>query len=339
MSFLESRLYKAFYDVIRKNKTLNHLAHKIIQSERMRKFPFYRNIYDKIIEKKSAQYMNAPNVIEFEITNKCNSNCIMCPPEVHLGNDFIDHELFKRIAKEGRELGIRRMVFTGGEPLLDKLIFDKIKYAKELGYTYVHMFTNGSLLIDSFRENLLKSGLDSLTISFDSAIKEEYEKIRAGLNYDKTVNNIKSLCILKKKLKSDIPIVRINMVALPENLHSRRFFIQTFRGFADIVEIIDEHNFAGSVETDFSTREYSQTSRDPCHILFIKACITPTGCLKKCSIDHTAKAEICDLRTTSFKDAVYSERLVKIKKDHLLHTFSESGCTNCTQRESWWVDY
>ncbi len=339
MAFFESKLYHTVYDVIRKNKVLNHWAHKVMQSERVRSIGPYMKVYNDMVETKATQLMHAPIVLEFELTNKCNARCIMCPPEVHMGNDFIDHELFKRIIKEAYELGMRKLILTGGEPFLDRLILDKIEFAKAIGFTYIHIFSNGSLLHEAKQERLLTSGVHSITISVDSAIKEEYEKIRRQLNYDKVVGNVRSLYAMKKKLGLELPIFRVNMVALPENMNSRDLFIETFKGHADVVEIMDAHNWAEILEIDKNAREYTQVARDPCHLLFYKATVTSDGFLKKCSIDMSQNAKITSLKNTSLKDAIQSQRMMDIKTNHLQRNFCEQGCTHCTHRESWWVDY
>ena len=315
------------------------MAHRIMQSEAVRKIGFYRNVYNDMVESKAEQLMKAPAFLEFELTNKCNARCIMCPPEVHMGNDFIAHELFQRIIREAYELGIHKLILTGGEPFLDKLIIEKIEYAKQVGFTYIHIFSNGSLLHEAKQERLLRSGVHSITVSVDSAIKEEYERIRRQLNYDKVVANVRDLYALKKKLGLESPIFRINMVALPENATSRDLFIDTFKGHADVVEIMDAHNWAEGLNIDESTREYTQITRDPCHLLFYKATVTSDGYLKKCSIDMSPNAKITNLKEISLGDALKNERLIAIKDNHLQRNFCEQGCTHCTHRESWWVDY
>ena len=252
----------------------------------------------------------------------------------------MDHALFLDLAGQAFRMGIRRMILTGGEPLLDKRIYEKIAFAKRLGYTYIHMFTNGSLLNEVARGKLLGCGLDSLTLSVDSAVREEYERIRVGLRFHTVVENMRRLHAEKRAAGLEKPLIRVNMVALPENRSSRRVFLETFRDAADIVEIMDGHNFAESTEIahDPLAWEYSQVSRDPCHLMFIKACVTPHGHLKKCSIDYSRRALMGDLSKRSLKEVLFSKRFVELKKRHLAEDFSEPGCAHCTHRESWWVD-
>lgn len=338
MDIFENKIYRWVYDCIRKNKALNHCAHKIMQSEFVHKIKPYRMLYERMVSAKASQLLKVPQILEFELTNICNARCIMCPPEVHLGKDMIDHSLFERITKEGFDLGMRRLMLTGGEPLIDKKIFEKIKFAKEIGYSYVHMFTDGSLLTSINREKLIKSGLDSLTISVDSAVKEEYERIRIRLKFDTVYTNLKEFYKLKQKMGLKTPLVRVNMVALPENKDSRKLFIKTFKEHADILEIIDSHNWADSYDEKTGAREYTQKFRDPCHLLFIKAVVGSNGWLKKCSIDMHDRAKLLDLNSHSLKDALENVQLQQLKKQMLRYEFSEPGCASCSHKESWWVD-
>ncbi len=309
-----------------------------MQSETLNTFGPYRLLYDRLIHSKAADLIDCPLVLEFELTNQCNARCIMCPPEVHMGVDFLPHDMYKVIAQDGYSMGIRRMNLTGGEPLLDKKIYEKIKFAKEIGYEYVHMFSNGSLLTSLNREKLLQTGLDSFTISVDSAVKEEYESIRKNLKFDTVVQNVKEICRLKRKRGLQLPLIRVNMVALPENKTSRKLFVETFSPHADIVEIIDSHNWAEGIGEDISAREYSQKLRHPCHILFVKAVVDPKGFLKKCSIDMAEHAQLVDLNQVSLNEAWKSTKLLSLKQRMLSGVFDEPGCVRCTHKESWWVD-
>ncbi len=331
--------YLWVYDLIRKNKVTNHIAHKLMQSEWLNRFPPYEALYRRVIRQKSAVLIRVPQLLEFELTDACNARCIMCPPEVHMGRTFVDHELFLRVTREAYDIGIRKMNLTGGEPLLDKKIFEKIKFAKKIGFDYVHMFSNGSLLNADKQEQILDSGLDSFTMSVDSAIESEYEKIRRRLKFQTVVGNMKQFHALRKSKNMTKPLIRINMVALPENKNSRKAFLDTFKPYGDMVEIMDSHNYAGGINEDISAREYSQTKRHPCHLLFNKAVINPFGFLKKCSIDHSSLAQISDMSKVSLKDALYSERFMSVKNEMLNYNFNEPGCDICTHKESWWVDH
>ena len=42
-------------------------------------FPPYRKFYQKQIDRKMQGFLMGAITVEFEVTNKCNADCIMCP--------------------------------------------------------------------------------------------------------------------------------------------------------------------------------------------------------------------------------------------------------------------
>ena len=85
------------------------------------------------------------HILEIEITRRCNLNCIHCYAG---GNQKIDlnETLIKNIIEQANDMGVNRLVLTGGEPLLDKNVFAYAEYAKKIGVPEVALLTNGTLL-------------------------------------------------------------------------------------------------------------------------------------------------------------------------------------------------
>lgn len=334
----KENIFGVAYEIIRRVPFLNHLAHRIVQSDWIFKVPFYKKKYAGLIGIKSKKIFYQPPVLELTITNRCNSRCIMCPTKVHSGQDMMNDELFKKIIIEAEELGIKKMNLTGGETLLVPDIAEKIKFAKNHSIEYIHMFSNGSLLDDKKIKEILNSGLDSLTISIDSPIKEKYENIRIGLNFDTVFANIKNLFNYRKMFSFKKPLIRINLVTLKENIGDRKLFKKTFKPFADIVEIIDSHNFAGSIGS-CGGEEYTQVLRFPCYLMFSKIVIDADGKVRKCSIDYSEDSYVGDLKKETLTEILHSPKVVELKNQMSNYDFSAPGCKNCTFKESWWVNY
>jgi len=87
------------------------------------------------------------HILEIEITKRCNLNCIHCYVG---GNQKVDLEEnhIRDTIYQANEMGINRLVLTGGEPLLDKNVFSYAEYAKKIGIPEVALLTNGILLDD-----------------------------------------------------------------------------------------------------------------------------------------------------------------------------------------------
>ena len=85
-------------------------------------------------------------ILEIEVTNRCNLNCKHCyvkrTPYVDLPQTLV-----KKIIEESNNLGVNRLTFTGGEPLLYPGLIELAQYAKQLGIPELALLTNGLLIL------------------------------------------------------------------------------------------------------------------------------------------------------------------------------------------------
>lgn len=100
-----------------------------------------------------------PDTFNILMTKKCNFNCDFCEfdckPE---DNEAIDIKDFEKLLVEGKRLGVKRIAFDGGEPLLHPDIKTAFKIAKTLNYQTV-VLTNGwhfKEFLEDFKENNIK---------------------------------------------------------------------------------------------------------------------------------------------------------------------------------------
>ncbi|RLF38608.1 MAG: radical SAM protein, partial [Thermoplasmata archaeon] len=136
-----------------------------------------------------------------EPTSHCNLKCIMClnkdlPPGK---KGYMDFEVFKKIIDEVKGHTHDISIHHRGESLLHPKLPDMIRYATESG-VYVKLHTNATLLSEKKSIELIESGLNLLSFSFDGYGKEEYEKIRIGANFEKTLENIKNFIKIREDL-------------------------------------------------------------------------------------------------------------------------------------------
>lgn len=109
-----------------------------------------------------------PEEIQFEITNRCNFACAMCPRDA-LGVEAVDmdYSLFERMA---RKMGIpRTVVLTGwGEPLLHPRLVDMVRLVKRASpRAQVRLTTNGFLLEGDLARSLVDAGVQQVSISME----------------------------------------------------------------------------------------------------------------------------------------------------------------------------
>lgn len=100
------------------------------------------------------------------VTDQCNLDCFYCN-EYDNSKPHPDTAVLKRYMDKIRELGVVRLGFQGGEPLLHPDIAELVRHAKSLGFVGVSMSTNAFTLTRELLKDLEDAGLDSLQISVD----------------------------------------------------------------------------------------------------------------------------------------------------------------------------
>lgn len=149
-----------------------------------------------------------PEYLQIDVTGYCNLRCKMCPQGIKKiipQKGTMAFSLYKRIIDSGVAVGVFNVILTlTGEPLLHKQLVEMIRYAKDKRFR-VMLSTNCTLLTPSISEALIKSGLDEIILSFDTANKDLYEDYRRGARFDEVLNNILTFLEIRKRMKSYTP--------------------------------------------------------------------------------------------------------------------------------------
>ena len=128
------------------------------------------------------------NKLEIETINRCNNTCEFCPVNCNMDNrpfKIMDDELYKNIINQLARLKYSGAVglFSNNEPLLDKKIVERCKFAREkLPYAYLYIYTNGILLNLELLCQLLKY-LDYIYIDNYNTFKELIPSLKLVQNY------------------------------------------------------------------------------------------------------------------------------------------------------------
>jgi organic radical activating enzyme len=132
--------------------------------------------------------------IWLELTDKCNLSCIHCyadsTPHLPL-HQRMAYGDWKRVLSEAYELGCRNVQFIGGEPAIYPHLSDLIENARSLGYEFVEVFTNGTVLTEKLKQVFKRFGV-IVAFSFYGSEPTVHEAVtlQAG-SYAKTVQSIK----------------------------------------------------------------------------------------------------------------------------------------------------
>jgi cyclic pyranopterin phosphate synthase len=123
----------------------------------------------------------SPQSVRISLTDRCDLACIYCRPSRSDGYlpDRLDEPALHTLMRGLLLAGVRRIRFTGGEPLLSPHVTGAVRLAAELGAEDIALTTNGTRL-DRLAGPLRAAGLQRLTLSLDSLDAARFERITRG---------------------------------------------------------------------------------------------------------------------------------------------------------------
>lgn len=139
-----------------------------------------------------------PTLLELELSNQCNLECVMCEGRLSSGirknRDKLpplpmiyDDSFIKQIEEFIPHL--EELRFNGGEPFAQKIVYDICMLAAKINPTLkINIATNGTVYNKQVKK-ILESCNIHLNISIDSLTKENYESIRLNGNFDELMSN------------------------------------------------------------------------------------------------------------------------------------------------------
>lgn len=127
----------------------------------------------------------------FELTYKCNLNCIHCYIVKSRKREMGSRGIFN-ILKQLKEAGCLYLTFTGGEIFIRKDFFEIAEYARRLNFA-LRLFTNGTLIGKKVAEKIEALYPISVEVSL-YGFKDTHEKIaKVKGSFDKTIRAINLL--------------------------------------------------------------------------------------------------------------------------------------------------
>ncbi len=119
--------------------------------------------------------------LRLSVTDRCNLRCVYCMPAAGMTflprAEILSFEEITRVARVARDLGVRSVRLTGGEPLVRRGISDLVARIAALGFDDVALTTN-AMLLSPMARRLASSGLRRVNISCDSLRPERFSAIR-----------------------------------------------------------------------------------------------------------------------------------------------------------------
>lgn len=268
--------------------------------------------------------------IRFEITNRCNFTCKVCPrQQMTRSMGTMSMDLFKKLIHNGVKIGLKYVTLTSfGEPFLDKSFFDRVRIAKKYDL-YVSADTNGYLVDEKVSHELVTLCFDNIRFSIFAATPDIYEKVHGINGYNRVISNIQNLLKIRNESNFLLPKVGVYYLELEENQAYTQEFINYWKDRVDEVSIWKAHNW---IDT-FDFRKKGSTKRKTCgRPINGPLQIRWDGQVSACCFDYNNKLIIGDVSNGNYEDLFNDKRYKKIVKAHKEGDLRDfQMCDNCDQ--------
>lgn len=186
---------------------------------------FFYNTTNSFLNKYLYRFTPYPSYIEIEVTTRCNLRCILCEHTYwNEPSTDMSFENFRKIVNQFPRL--KWIGLTGiGESFLHKDFLKMLSYVKSKS-AYVELYDTFYFIEGKVAEKLVELKVDRIFVSLDAATKKTYEKIRVGSDFERVINNVKNLIILKERKKTHWPEIYFHFVVQKNNYLEMPLFIE-----------------------------------------------------------------------------------------------------------------
>lgn len=185
-----------------------------------------------------------PEIVQFDITNRCNNNCICCwnnspllgqeSPEKKIEKESeLPFDLIKKTIGELKELGAKTLFFAGGgEPFVHPQIMKILSFAKESGMR-IFINSNFTLIDKEMAQELVKLKVEHIHVSLLSGTAKTYSLVHPNKT-EEVFYNIKELLHYIARVKREMGQYLHN--PLP---HINLYYVVFNKNYKEIDKIVD----------------------------------------------------------------------------------------------------
>ena len=282
-----------------------------------------------------------PKVLRIEPASKCNLGCIHCPTgTIQMERGIMTPDVFSKILSEikNNKDNIKIIVlYHGGEPFLNKNIFQMVKEIKEINNNlYIKTVSNATVLNEKIIDQIVCSSIDLIEFSLDGYSPLDSEKIRKKSNTNKIVENIKQLLEKKKKLKSKIKIQICNTQFISDKKNSTSpstpdWISEIFKNEDTTFKNFFAMQWPSMHEkelNEFDKILISEDDKDYCDHVINTMTIRSDGTIVPCCYDLTSQLNMGNIMTDTLDNIWNNGNYIKLR-DSIKSKNYISICKNC----------
>lgn len=146
----------------------------------------------RLIDGQGRQIVN----LRVSVTDRCNFRCTYCMPADNVQfmprDELLTYEEIARIVRVAAALGISRIRFTGGEPLMRKDVTDLVRMIGAIDGIDDLALTTNAFFLDKLAVPLREAGLQRLNISLDALDREKVAQVARRDCIDQVLRGIEA---------------------------------------------------------------------------------------------------------------------------------------------------
>ena len=273
-----------------------------------------------------------PPYLLIEPVSTCNLRCPFCfqtdksfTKKPFMG--VIDFEFFKNIVDQADEMGTGAVTIASrGEPTMHKKYAQMLEYLNKKNNIFeVKTNTNGTYLNEEICHSIFKNNVTQVVVSSDHYIKEDYERLRLGSNFEKVVKNVDMLFNIRKEHYPDsLTEIRISGIDNERNLDRKKFKEFWIKR--------SDHVTAGFPLERWNTYENNVLPdiKDPCENLWDRMYVWFDGKVNPCDADYKSYLSYGSAKEYSLKELWNNKINSNIRNNHLNNKRNElNPCDRC----------
>lgn len=253
----------------------------------------------------------------------------------------MDRALYSRLIREMREAGVEELgVFYIGESFTCSWLAEAIKEAKDVGFPYVFLTTNGAAATPQKVKACMEAGLDSLKFSLNFADPGQLASVAqvGPSHWQKAIDNLKAAREIRDANGYKCGIYASSIDFDGAQGEKMRAVIADIEPFVDEAYWLPLYGMSGASEAAGWKPQPGNPGRKaamreplPCWAVFTEGHITKDGLLAACCFGSGLDGGLVmgDLKEKGFMEAWNSETFQKLRAAHLSKNVEGTACESC----------
>ena len=295
----------------------------------------------KIAPEYRGVFLPAPRSVKIEITANCSYRCTFCVKSLRADNGEMDRGMYYRLLKEMRAAGVEELgVFYIGESFTCSWLADAIREAKEIGFPYVFLTTNGASADPDKVRDCMEAGLDSLKFSLNFYDPQQLHDVAqvSSKMFGRAIGNLKAA----KKVRDDggykCGLYASSIAFDGAQGKKMKSLVDEIRPFVDEHYWLPLYGMSGASKAAGWKPQPGNPGRLdamrpplPCWAVATEGHITHDGLLAACCFGSGIGGDLimADLKEVDFLTGWNSAEFQRLRQAHIDMDVRGTGCESC----------